>query len=225
MTVIDIKTGKRIQSIQTAQVEPSFTPAQVELFERIRDLIDEQVEAMDRSFCDDSVECLYFDILADDREGVLGGFLTNYRESECIAKICFNASAKQEGAEAIREALANDELLIDLLIEHSSVEPLDDIYIQWNELTSLQVGEYEHQLDIDSSYCPELTTILAGMDDSDINTYNRWHGCSYNQLSRGYMWVIGRPCERVILKLDDESFESAVKSELKSRKKKQSKKK
>lgn len=181
-----------------------LTEEQQEKFRELRDMIDDITEEYDRIWCD-SVDQYdyYFDESDSDQQ--IANFVRNYRESSAVVKYCFNDSEDQIGAVEIREALGDDDLLVELLLKHSEIEACDDIYIQWNEIDSFIISEWEHQIDVE--YHSELNELLNTFTDDELKLFS---ANTYYSVDRESFYSYGRPCERVILKLDAEAFESAV---------------
>lgn len=154
-------------------------------------IIDDIVDRLD----DETADCLASDYAyyltdeADIRE-CLNNFESNY-SSRSIGFIPHDDLTGKE----IREALSNDDLLWSLIKNSSEVIALNDIYTQWNEINSLIMGEYDYE--IDPTDYPDLAAALAaeGLDQDSILAY-------------------GRPCERLILKLDPKAFLEALDLEL-----------
>lgn len=122
---------------------------------------------------------------------ILECFEENY-SSHTIGKHLYDDLIAKE----IRKSLKNDELLLELIRANSSEEMDQDYRVQWNEMGSVTIGESEYQLD--GEQYPELFTAMGRNLDCSIHVY-------------------GRPCERVILKLDPAAFLKSVAKYLKTK--------
>jgi hypothetical protein len=155
-----------------------------------QEIIDEIIESYDQSF----VECFEsygaFDINNLDKRALLDNFKENY-----APKTAGLFELDQVEAHEFLEIMDHD-LLAEIIVKSSS-EIEVDIYVQHNEMSSCEIGEHEHQIDI--CYHDELKEALeveAAAGDQEAQ----------ERLGRGYFLAYGYPCDRMILKLDPKIF-------------------
>lgn len=163
---------------------------------KIQDMINEITDRMDDDCLDHLVgdDYRYYLTKEVNQKQCLQNFVENYNS-------CSIGKRKHDDLEAseIREILGDD-LTWEFIVLASEVEATNDFYIQWNEMNSFHIGEYEHQIDLE--YHPELKAAMVeeGHTDESLLSY-------------------GRPCERLILKLDPVEFLKIASKELTARSK------
>ena len=186
-----------LKATDSTKLDPNaLSDRELKAYRALRDLIEATIETEDqawleRSDFEDYSECL------DDKTQVIEDFELNY-SNRTLGYVDFDQLTGKDIAEVIPA-----DVLWQKIMEHSALEPIDDIYTQWNEMGSVQIGEIEHQINIGKHTDPGILLALANMSDAELERFNAW---SYLRLDRDSFWVCGRPCERLVLKLDVESF-------------------
>ncbi len=150
--------------------------------DKINNLIDIITSEMDSNLNDDANEH-YWDCI--DSNTIVENFLSNYTSRSIGIKNFDELDASQ-----IREKFNDDSKLIDIIQDNSSLEPCD-YYTQWNEMASIPMGEIEHTIELE--HYPELEQLIR-------KSKSNW------AVSSGQLSAMGNPCDRLILKLDVESF-------------------
>jgi hypothetical protein len=166
-----------------------------QLVRDLKNAISDLIDSMDDQF-DDRLE-MYADVMLDPTNSDLDQIEENFRRnysSRSIGKIKNDELDGNELADLLIKSMGQKEF-VRLIAEHSYFQT-SDYYVKWNEMDSIQVGEVEHQIDVD--YEPTLKALIdqatdeqlkeAGIDDRDM------------------FFVYGNPCDRVIAKLDAEKF-------------------
>ena len=166
--------------------------------EKCRDLINEIIESEDRCFLETVYD--YHDYFYGiDSDEIIENFIKNYSSES--RGIRFGDDFKAEIIIHVLLTVHGDEDdIAKLIADHSEVIDCD-YYIQWNEMASCRIKEMEYQIDVSDR--PELEELIATMSDDEIKKAGA---------DRSSFIVYGYPCERIILKLDPESFLESFKS-------------
>lgn len=189
---------EQINTLNTERLEKIEMSERDELFSKLDDVIETIIDQYDESWADYGLES-YANLIDDvDADEIIKQFEDNCTH-ECRGR--FGELSMEEIISTIKAHGYDRDDIARLIIDHSEAEACNDIYIQWNEIFSVTIGEYEHQIDFE--YHEDLTDIIKTMSPRDIQLYEKKSGFD---LSGDYEHVCGRPCERVIFKLDVESF-------------------
>jgi desulfoferrodoxin (superoxide reductase-like protein) len=170
-----------------------------ELIKKIQAAVWELVEMYDNDF-DPS---FYADCgLDQDADEVLKTFIENY-SSRSIGLSEFDTLEADEVLSKLKLTLKT-ETIAELILKHCDLITAD-YYTQWNEMYSVQVGEVEHQIDVE--YYPHLVELIAQATDEELVEA---------RAERDSFLAYGNPCDRVIWKLDVEQFfdDSKIKAAL-----------
>jgi hypothetical protein len=164
------------------------TKKKLDLVRQIRDEINIITDQYDSLFCE------YFDledtgILEDSEDEIIKNFLENY-SSKSVGITEHDHLSAQE----LLDMFGRDAILA-AIMKASTTEAVD-YYIQWNEMYSIQCGEYEHQIDVKDH--PDLNTLIDQATDAELNQA----GVSDRECFLAY----GHPADRFILKLDPELY-------------------
>ena len=109
-------------------------------------LIKSETKAIENSL--DMLE-YYFESLVCDENLVLKNFLTSYKPSNVISIMFADSDYESEEAAEILNQLG-EKVLTDLLYKHSFYKNDQDIYHEhWNDLLTINLEEYESQIDIE----------------------------------------------------------------------------
>lgn len=187
-----LKTPETTTKATPMPTKPEYSERELELFKELRDVISELSDQEDKSWLDQE----------HDYEYVL-------EKNEIIANFVENYSSKSIGCTKFDDLSAEDiaarvpaDVLTQAILTHSEFEPCD-YYIQWNEMGSVGIGEYEYQIDV-ADASPDLHKCLAQMTDAELTKFHAWTG--YLRVSRDSFCIYGNPCERLVFKLDPEAF-------------------
>jgi hypothetical protein len=139
-----------------------------------------------------------------DEDEIVRDFRSNYR-AKGIGFEPFDHLTGDEITDAVLPILGRKGL-VDLLCEHAEPRTCD-YYVQWNEVFSVQIGEMEYQIDVEPG--TELEALY------DACTPEERADLRFGKLGTDRsVLVYGNPCERIIWKLDPETFLEAVTSTL-----------
>lgn len=154
------------------------------LVDAIKSEVEELTNYLDESWVEN------FDIadamnLVDSKHEILKNFVENYSpayyDNDTLSA---QALIKKYGKDTIFKAL----------IENSSTRD-SGYYTQSNELFSIQIGEYEHQIDVECT--STLAALIEEATDEELEAA---------EVERESFTVLGHPCDRLILELDAAAF-------------------
>jgi hypothetical protein len=135
--------------------------------------------------------------LFEENDGLIENFERNF-STPSVGLVDYDGL---NGSEIIKLFGVNKDRLTDLIRLHSSVDYDHSFYVQHNEMGSHQIGEMEYQIDVcDHS---DLKEIMIGYLTSA-------EAAAIGYKDRETIMAYGRPCERLILKLDANDFLAAV---------------
>ena len=175
-----------------------------EAFLALRRHLDELCEQEDRFWLeniDDQGEA--YSVLHEDAEDeIVRSFRENYR-SKGFGFKPFDTLTGDEIADDLLGMMDKNKLT-DLILKHTTAQACD-YYVQWNEVASAQVGETEYQIDVEAG--SELATLAWACTPEELKAL-RFQRRDHHALSvvSGSFWVYGYPCDRLIWKLDPETF-------------------
>lgn len=132
-----------------------------------------------------------------------GEVVRSFRENYSSRKIGFSPFDHLTGdeiADALLKSLSEEQLSV-LLLKHSEAEACD-YYVQWNEVGSVSIGETEHQIDVELNDGSELANLINACTEAELESL-RFQSHSGDH---GSFWLYGNPCDRIIWKLDPETF-------------------
>lgn len=164
--------------------------SKTELNRDIRHAVDSIVESLDDIFDPET----YADVMLDPSNSDLDDIIRNFRDNYRTPSLGYVEGDELDGdelADALIKSIGREEL-VRLIAQHSEYIT-SDYYVKWNEMDSVQIGEYEYEIDVADH--PELAELIAQATDADWPSENRDSFLAY-----------GHPCDRVIACLDAESF-------------------
>lgn len=156
----------------------------------IRHEIDRISEQYDDDFCEHRLDD-YADCIAD-ADDIIRNFKSNYSSRSIGIKEHDDLNA-DEILERLQRRLTKKQIVA-LLLDCSNPETCD-IYVHWNEIASVQIGEMEYQIDVE--YHEDLKNLIAQATDDEIEQAGA---------DRDSFLVYGYPCDRIIWKLDPETL-------------------
>lgn len=168
-------------------------------FLALESFLTDACQAEDRSWLDcppDYIHCL-------EAEEVVRSFRENYT-SRKMGFSPFDHLSGDEIADALLKTV-DEEKLSSLLLTHAEAEPCD-YYTQWNEVGSVSIGETEHQIDVETD--TELSALVDACTEAELKALH--YRCGYGHQNYGHFNVYGSPCDRLIWKLDPETFLEAA---------------
>jgi hypothetical protein len=132
---------------------------------------------------------------------VLENFKKNYT-SRSIGITPYDELSGGDMLQLLKQRDITDDDIVKLIIDHC--EPTDcDYYVQWNEMESVQVGETEYQYDLDGTELKRLIDSATAAELEYLRILPR-------DVKNGHLLVYGSPCDRIVWKLDPETFLTAV---------------
>ena len=161
-----------------------------ELNREIRHEIESIIESMDSQFD----PAIYADVMLDPTNSDLDQIEANFRRnysSPSLGIIDGDELSGDELADVLVKAIGQRDF-VRLLAAHSDYEN-SDYYVKWNEMDSCQVGEFEYQIDVADHTA--LAELISQATDEDWPAKDKESFLAY-----------GYPCDRVIARLDAESF-------------------
>lgn len=188
-SVVPFRLPSAPEAVQAEQVR--VAPKRAAHSDIVRELereVERIVDVEDGFFeerLDDYSDCI-------DESEVLRNFLDNYSSGSIGIKELDDLSA-EDILELARTRLGGDQKVVDLILECSEAEA-SDYYVKWNEVASVPIGEMEYQIDVSDH--ADLEALIAQATDEELSAA----GINDRDSFMGY----GRPCERVIWKLDAE---------------------
>lgn len=170
--------------------------------------LSELTESADETFLENGLDG-YSYVFDDDRDAILKNFRENYRSS----RIGFQAFDHLTGDEIADAALKvmSVEAFTDLLLSHSEATDCD-YYVQWNEIGSVSIGEYEHQ--IDTAGDDELIALVAACTQEELKMLRYQDWSRGKSVVAGSFWTYGHPCDRIVWKVDPETLLEALEAPL-----------
>ncbi len=159
-----------------------------DLVRQLERAVDEITNHYDETFCENLNDYEY--LLEDQDEQIIKDFESNYSSRG----LGFVDNDELDGAEVIaafRDRRFTDSDIVRVLLGAAECEPCD-IYIHYNEIASVSIGEYEHQIDVEGH--PELKDLIAAATDEELK--------AARIEDRDSFYAYGNPCDRIIWKVD-----------------------
>jgi hypothetical protein len=173
-------------------------------YKALRDELNDIVEAQDKAFVEGDLTA-YMECSENGPEETLRYFRENYGSR----RIGFQPFDHLDGDEIATAALKvlTKRALADLIL--TACDATDcDYYIQWNEMGSIGIGEEEYQIDVDPG--SELSALIeACTPEERLDLLGRHFD------GRSFL-LYGRPCDRVIWKLDPQVFLTSIEPHLRA---------
>lgn len=162
------------------------------------------IDAEDTAFCASGLAD-YSYAISDDMDEIIRNFRENY-SSRRIGFQPFDHLDGDEIADAALKILSKEDF-VNLILSHADAQDCD-IYIQWNEIASVAIGEREYQIDVEAG--TELAALIeACTPDERKDLLGRYFD------GRSFL-AYGRPCDRIIWKLAPAPFLEAIEPTLRA---------
>lgn len=166
--------------------------------------IESIIDAEDEAFCERDLDD-YSYAIDDDPDTLIRNFRDNYN-SRRIGFQAFDHLTGDEIADAALKTLSKQSFA-DLILKHAEATDCD-IYVQWNEVASVSIGEYEYQIDVDSE--SKLAALIEACSPEERTDLLGRH------FDGGSFLAYGCPCDRIVWKVDPETFLEGIEPALRA---------
>lgn len=177
-----------------------------ELIDEIKAEIDRITDGFDRDFDETVNEVFGYLIEETDDTDLLKAFERNFsaKRHNDLDFLPETYDEMEDGPAllAFLEERGVEKETIAVWIRQLSEAETADYYIQYNEVHSVQLGEYQYEIDVE--YHPELRALIDRATETEIKLA---------KAQREGFAAYGRPGERVIWKVDAKAFVEKVKAE------------